>query len=97
MSDQTQDAVVARLKVERAAAHAGKTPWEKNIFLSKADDKLIGLKDVIERTGLGRSAIYERIRSGTFPAPAADQGRSLWSLREVTGWQQWRLDQRGGK
>lgn len=31
--------------------------------------RLYRLKEVSERTGLGRTTIYERVRDGKFPAP----------------------------
>lgn len=32
-------------------------------------DKLLRLRDVIDRTGLSRSTIYRRLDDGIFPAP----------------------------
>ncbi|WP_217362396.1 helix-turn-helix transcriptional regulator [Ruegeria arenilitoris] len=97
MTDQVAShAVMSRLGVDRASKHQGETPWMKHAFVKPQDDRLLGLPEVKDKVGLGRSAIYERIRENTFPAPGADKGRSLWSLREITAWQQWRLAQRGG-
>lgn len=48
--------------------------------------KLIPLPVVCDMTGLQKSAIYERISNGTFPAPVKISRASRWALTEVQGW-----------
>lgn len=46
--------------------------------------KLITLKDVSDLVGLKKSAIYQRISEGNFPAPVKLGSKcSRWSLTEV--------------
>ena len=44
-------------------------------------------KQVEARTGLSRSTIYERIKTGTFPAPVSIGARAVgWLESEVSSW-----------
>ena len=44
-------------------------------------------REVERRTGLSRSTIYERIRTGAFPAPISLGGKSVgWIEHEVNHW-----------
>ncbi|ACT50917.1 helix-turn-helix transcriptional regulator [Methylovorus glucosotrophus] len=43
-------------------------------------DRLIGLAEVSNRVGKGRSTIYERIKNKTFPAPVEP---GLWLESEI--------------
>ena len=54
----------------------------------RAQPTLLRLKAVTERTGLQRSSIYSRIKTGEFPAPAKVTGStiSVWSSVEVQEW-----------
>ena len=49
---------------------------------------LLRINSVIQRTGLKRSSIYARVKSGNFPAPAKIPGSSVsvWSSVEVQDW-----------
>ncbi|MBB4287915.1 helix-turn-helix transcriptional regulator [Roseospira goensis] len=51
-----------------------------------ADERLIRLPEVMHRVGLGRSAIYQRIRERRFPAPIREDGIAWWRDSEVTAW-----------
>lgn len=45
---------------------------------------LLRLPKVIERTGLGRSAIYERVKGGLLPTPIKLSPRvSVWPASEI--------------
>ena len=45
---------------------------------------LLRLPRVIERTGLGRSALYERIKDGLLPTPIKQGKRvSVWPEHEI--------------
>ena len=49
--------------------------------------KLIRLPQVRELTGLGRSTLYARIKSGDFPAPVNIGVRSVaWRADAVSAW-----------
>jgi len=42
---------------------------------------------VVGLTGLKRTAIYDRIRAGKFPAPIHISSRAVvWSMAEVSAW-----------
>lgn len=45
--------------------------------------KLLKLSDVTERTGLGRSMIYDMAAAGQFPKPVRIGGASRWIEHEV--------------
>lgn len=50
-------------------------------------NKLLRLPDVIEATGLSRSAVYARIQTGDFPAPVKIGVRAAaWPANEVASW-----------
>ena len=52
------------------------------------DTRILRFPEVVNRTGLSRSSVYGRIRSGDFPAPVPlGSGRAVGFLeREVNGW-----------
>ncbi len=70
-------------------------PWMDFAEISQAYDTLEPVAAVCERSGLSKSRVYEKVKAGTFPAPASVGGRSLWSTREVGAWVQWQLSRRG--
>lgn len=48
---------------------------------------IIRRKQVEARTGLSRSAIYDRVKAGTFPAPVSIGARAVgWIEGEITDW-----------
>lgn len=49
-------------------------------------DRLIRLRDVMSRTGLGRSNIYQKIQRGGFPRAARIAGVAAWSETEISAW-----------
>jgi prophage regulatory protein len=50
--------------------------------------RFLRLPAVIELVGLKRTAIYERIKAGTFPAPVKLGPRaSAWDEQELAQWQ----------
>jgi prophage regulatory protein len=52
-----------------------------------APERMIHLKDVSARVGLGKSRLYQMIQAGTFPAPyKLTSGSSRWSASEITDW-----------
>ncbi len=52
-----------------------------------AAPRLLRLPQVIERTGLGRTTIYDSIRSGVFPRPVAlTKAARAWRSDEIDAW-----------
>jgi prophage regulatory protein len=50
-------------------------------------DKLLRLRDVMDRTGLGRSTIYRKIGAAAFPQPVSVGGASVrWRESDVRQW-----------
>lgn len=57
--------------------------------------RLIKLKEVIEKTSLGRSTIYEFMTKGTFPKQVSLGAKSVaWLESEVDDWIMERIGQR---
>lgn len=49
--------------------------------------RLLRLPDVQHQVGLGRSAIYARIKAGTFPSPVKIGTRvSAWPAADIDAW-----------
>ena len=60
--------------------------------------KVIRLPTVIERTGYRRTAIYEKIAAGTFPAPVKLGPRAIaWIEEEIKEWMDERIEERDAK
>ena len=58
--------------------------------------RLIKLKEVIEKTSLGRSTIYEFMTKGTFPKQVSLGAKSVaWVESEVDDWIMDRVEERG--
>jgi len=54
---------------------------------SDTDERLLRLRDVKQKTGLGSSTIYRRIADGTFPAPRSLGPNTVrWLQSEVDAW-----------
>lgn len=64
---------------------------EDRVFLNES---LLPLKAVRAKVGIGTTAIYERMKSGTFPKPVKEGTRSLWIASEVDGWIKQRIKAR---
>lgn len=47
--------------------------------------RLIRLPQVLDRVALGRAAVYERVKAGTFPAPIKLGAASAWVEEELDG------------
>lgn len=57
--------------------------------------RIIRLKKVLERTGLGRSTVYKMMANGTFPIAVSLGGKSRgWVEEEVESWIRSRMDAR---
>jgi len=49
--------------------------------------RFIKLKEVIERTGLGRSSVYKQMSEGTFPKNVSLGDRAVaWVESEIEDW-----------
>lgn len=52
-----------------------------------ASDRLIKLREVMQRVGIGKSMIYRKIKEGTFPPPyKLSPFASRWSEQEIINW-----------
>lgn len=51
--------------------------------IDKAEDSLIRLNEVLKRTGLSKTTLYELIKQGNFPQQVKLGRTSLWSENEV--------------
>lgn len=49
-------------------------------------DRLLKITEVSAQVGLGKSAIYEMITAGAFPAPVKIGCASRWSELEIQKW-----------
>jgi len=61
--------------------------------------RLMRLPEVKHQVGLGRSAIYQRIKSGEFPAPISlsEYGRAVaWDSEAISNWIESRIKAAGG-
>jgi prophage regulatory protein len=48
---------------------------------------ILRLSQVRQRTGLGRSTVYDKVKAGEFPAPVALGNRAVgWIEAEVSDW-----------
>jgi prophage regulatory protein len=48
--------------------------------------RLIRIKEVMHRTGLGRSTIYKFMKLGKFPKQVPIGGLAAWNEIEIDGW-----------
>lgn len=57
--------------------------------------RILKLKEVMERTGLGRSSIYKFVAEGTFPKPISLGARAVgWVDGEVDEWVRLKIAER---
>jgi predicted DNA-binding transcriptional regulator AlpA len=54
--------------------------------MSAAIDPLLGISDTESATGLERTTLWRRYRTGTFPPPIYIGNRRYWRASEVTAW-----------
>jgi prophage regulatory protein len=70
----------------------------KNATEDIEKDRFLRLPDVMSRTGLSRSSLYEQMALGAFPTSIGLGGRSVaWLESEVVAWQKLRLQLRGAR
>ena len=52
-------------------------------------DRLLRLREVTARTGMGKSTIYRKIAHGLFPPPVSVGGQSVrWRESDIERWMQ---------
>ena len=70
-----------------SAASLGKTGLP-SLAASQALEaaRLLPIEEVMLRSGMGRTALYARIKAGSFPAPAKIGSSSRWLSTEVDQW-----------
>lgn len=50
-------------------------------------ERMLKIDDVVSKTTLGRSVIYERVAEGSFPAPySVAHNRVAWKESEINEW-----------
>jgi prophage regulatory protein len=59
-------------------------------------ERLLRIRDAEHSVGLKKSAIYQMIKDGEFPAPVKIGAASLWSERGVQAWIAKKLENEGG-
>lgn len=67
--------------------------------MAKQDRRFLRLPDVRHQVGLGRSAIYQKIKAREFPAPylLSPNGRAVaWNSEEIDAWIDSRILAAGG-
>lgn len=55
--------------------------------------RLLRMPQVLERVGLKKTVVYERIKAGTFPKPIKLGSASAWPDNEVEAWIAQQVDQ----
>ncbi len=71
----------------RSGAFCGVTSVAAQVKEAHQRLTILRRKRVEARTGLSRSTIYERIKTGTFPAPVSIGARAVgWLESEVDSW-----------
>jgi prophage regulatory protein len=74
-----------RLKTKRLREIRGPERWLA--MTSETDERLLRLRDVKQKSGLGTSTIYRRIADGTFPAPRSLGPNTVrWLQSEIDAW-----------
>jgi len=93
---------VARMCVNLEACY-GCNAWPKPRFAEKVtemfdhSERLLRLRDVKEKTGLGSSTIYRRMADGTFPVPRSLGPNTVrWLQSEIDAWIRSLPSSRGG-
>lgn len=52
----------------------------------QAGPRLLRMPQVIDRIGLKKTVIYQRIKEGTFPKPVKLGSASVWLEDEINAW-----------
>lgn len=68
------------------AASSGKTELPPPTPHASEAGRLLPIEEVMLRSGMGRTALYARIKAGSFPAPAKVGSSSRWLSIEVDQW-----------
>jgi predicted DNA-binding transcriptional regulator AlpA len=53
---------------------------------NKGSERLLDLKEVLERVRMGQTALYKRLSSGRFPMPVRHGRHNLWPESVVNRW-----------
>jgi prophage regulatory protein len=82
---------------ERTASAEDPRLREVLVMTGYTDERLLRLRDVKEKTGLGSSTIYRRIADGTFPVPRSLGPNTVrWLQSEIDAWIRSLPSSRGG-
>ena len=55
--------------------------------MPESEIRLLRIRDVIARVGIGRSVLYELVKAGRFPAPHhPSPGVAVWRSDEISAW-----------
>ncbi|MGU7780431.1 helix-turn-helix transcriptional regulator [Burkholderia sp. PU8-34] len=61
-------------------------PSNSRCEVNNRTERLLRLPTVLEMVGLGKTTIYDMMKSGDFPKPRRVRNLSLWVESEVQGW-----------
>ena len=77
--------LLPRLKAKRRRETPCRERWLA--MTNDTDERLLRLRDVKQKTGLGTSTIYRRIADGSFPAPRSLGPNTVrWLQSEIDAW-----------
>lgn len=63
--------------------------------MTKNSERFLCLDDVMNKTGLGRSTIYNKMKSGEFPKSISiSANRIAWLESEIDSWMEIKINQR---
>ena len=48
--------------------------------------RLLRMPQVLDRVGLKKTVVYDRIKAGTFPKPIKLGSASVWPENDIDGW-----------
>jgi prophage regulatory protein len=67
--------------------HMDRIVMKPNVIQTKASRRLLRLNEVQHQVGLGRSAIYDKIKRGEFPSPVSLGARAVaWPSDAIDAW-----------
>lgn len=67
--------------------------------MSQQPRRFMRLREVMHQVGYGRTAIYQKIKTGEFPAPIplSNDGRAVgWDSEAINAWMESRIQAAGG-